>query len=255
MNKWFINSNDYIKGPFEAEEVQQHIRSLGDEIQKTFLWSRGHSEWIRADRWSPDVVPAQTKSTDSSFTPSSPGASYKADMVDSIKSNSLEKYRVQYDYVDKGEMTKEELTQFTAKQEDVSKISIFDKNSKEWKEIYTLPDIVQRLGITRRQHQRVPILAQFNGIHTTTGAQISARVITISAGGMGITDNFELKLGESIQGQLSSPHFFAPISITAEVTYAGLDGYVGLKFVNASDEVMALVQDYIKRFGKDAGES
>lgn len=270
MTKWFINSNNYIKGPFSTEEIKNQMHSFSEQMQTTFLWSRGHSEWIRADKWNPESNTqthnqnyAQMASmTENTYTPppketaknifEKPTAKASPlEVLEDIKAHTVEKWRVQYDFVDKGEMTKEELTTFTAKQEDVSKISIFDKKDREWKEIYSMPDVVQRLGLTRRENQRVPILAQFTGTLVGANTKVNSRVITISHGGMGVTDNFELKLGETIQGQLTSPHFFTPLTLTAEVTYAGLDGYVGLKFVNLNDEMQALVMDYIKRFGKD----
>ena len=268
MTKWFVNSNNYIRGPFSTEEVKEQMAGFTDQMHTTFLWSRGHAEWIRADKWNPDTnvqqfQPTMTQSMadEKTFTPQAKNIfdkptnrASKADVIEDIKSSMVEKFRVQYDFVDKGEMTKEELTAFTAKQEDVSKISIFDKKDREWKEIYSMPDIVQRLGISRRENQRVPILAQFSGTHLGTNERFNGRVITISEGGIGITDNFDLKLGETIQGQLTSPHFYSPVNMTAEVTYAGLDGYVGLKFVNMNDETKALVMDYIKRFGKDGEE-
>ncbi len=49
------------------------------------------------------------------------------------------------------------------KQEDVSKISVFDSFSKEWREIYAIPEIADKLGLSRRKNARVPILAQFLG--------------------------------------------------------------------------------------------
>lgn len=280
MTKWFINSNNYIKGPFSAEEVKDQMQSLNEQMHTTFLWSRGHAEWIRADKWNPSLSTPQQSQTpvfqgsdEVTFTPQAKKASFdkpsapptstakpelKPNLAKDLKApvaTVTEKYRVQYDFVDKGEMTKEELTAFTAKQEDVAKISVFDKKTRDWKDIYSVPEIVQRLGITRRGNQRVPILAQFSGSHLTTGSKINARVITISSGGIGLTDNFELKLGETIQGQLTSPHFYSPVNMTAEVTYAGLDGYVGLKFVGMNDEMMALVTDYVNRFGKGSEET
>lgn len=263
MNKWFINSNNVIKGPFSSDDIKKQIRNLGDETQTTFVWSRGHTDWIRADRWSADIQPVAENTVNKPAAPKPPptpptaslstptAASSKAQAIAAdVKSHSVEKFRVQYDFVDKGEMTKEQLIQFAAKQEDVSKISIYDKKQKLWREIFTLPEIAQHLGVTRRQHQRVPILAQFSGTITRSNTPLNARVITISAGGIGFTDNFDLKLGEIIQGQITSPHFYTPLTIAAEVTYAGLDGYVGLKFINMNDEVTALITDYVKRFGK-----
>lgn len=268
MNKWFINANNFIKGPFSTKEIKDQMHGFSDQMQTTFLWSRGYAEWIRADKWNPEAsVPASAQnqtqiasSTEATITPP-PKSTFdksvrvsKAAVIENIKAHTIEKFRVQYNFVDKGEMTKEELTTYVAKQEDVSKISIFDKKDKEWKDIYSMPDIVQRLGLTRRENQRIPILAQFTGSLIGSDNKINLRVITISYNGLGITDNFELKLGETIHGQLTSPHFYSPLTLTAEVTYAGLDGYVGAKFVNLNDEMQALVMDYIKRFGKNVDE-
>lgn len=259
MNKWFVNINNHVKGPYTPDQLQQEIKILGDDLQTTFVWSRGHSEWIRADKWTKDSQTNFDKKTYATTTVTAAAAVKTIEktpekMIENIKESSVEKFRVQFNFIDKGEMTKDELSRFAAQQEDVSKISIYDKKDKLWKEIYTLTDVCKKLGITRRKNQRVPILAQFSGIETRSQNPINARVITISQGGIGITENYDLKLGEIIQGQLTSPHFFSPLAIHAEVTYTGLDGYVGLKFLRLNDEASALIADYIKRFGKDQDE-
>ena len=158
-------------------------------------------------------------------------------------------YRVQLKFVDQPLMSKSELLSLISKQEDVSDISIQDPKTKEWKEVYAFPDIVEKLGISRRKQQRVPILAQFNG-RSNKSKNVSYRVITVSEGGMGFTENYDLKIGDDVEGQITSPHFFQPISVKADVIYAGLDGYIGLKFSQITDETKAAVIEYIKKFGK-----
>lgn len=163
-------------------------------------------------------------------------------------------YRVQVNFVDQPLMSKNELVQLIAKQDDVSAISIQDQKTKEWKEIYAFPDLVEKMGISRRKTQRVPILAQFNG-KSTKSKNVSYRVITISEGGMGFTENFDLKIGDEVEGQISSPHFFQPINVKADVIYAGLDGYIGLKFSTVTDETKSAVIEYVKKFGKASQRS
>lgn len=158
-------------------------------------------------------------------------------------------YRVQLNFVDQPMMTKNELMQLIATQEDVSAISIQDPKSKEWKEIYAFPDLVEKFGISRRTTLRVPILAQFSG-NTNKAKNVSYRVITISEGGFGFTENFDLKIGDEVDGQITSPHFFQPLRVKAEVVYSGLDGYIGLKFGQLADESKAAIIDYVKKFGK-----
>ena len=55
--------------------------------------------------------------------------------------------------------------------------------------------------------------------------------------------------------QISSPHFFQPIHIKADVIYAGQDGHIGLKFSQIPDEAQAAVIDYIKKFGKNSANT
>lgn len=171
------------------------------------------------------------------------------DIIQSVKENVDEKYKVQYNGAEQAPMTKAQLIEFTGRQEDPSLIMIFNKKHNDWKEIYTFPDIIEKLGLSRRQNRRVTLLANFKGqIKQTT--DINARLTTISLGGFGLTDVFDLKISDTVKGQISSPHFYTPLAIEAEVTYAGAHGGIGLKFTSITDEARALVIDYIKKFGQ-----
>jgi len=272
MEKWFIQTQNRIKGPFNTEEVKAHIQA---DMQNTFIWSRGMSDWVNATQWNPQIISNITQvkqqagqSRNQAFQNHQSTQSITSknnqqteatltatvipnqEIINDIKNHVIEKFKVRYDEVDQKEMTRDELIQFASQKEDPSKISILDKKAKEWKELYTLPEIASKLGISRRQHQRVPILAHFTGLNTINGQKLNVRVVSVSQGGFGLTDNFDLKLGESVQGQISSPHFYTPITIEAEVTYSGQDGYVGLKFTQINDEGVSLITDYVKRFGK-----
>lgn len=161
-------------------------------------------------------------------------------------------YRVQVNFVDQPMMTKNELLALIAQQEDISVVAIQDPKSKEWKEVYAYPDIVEKLGISRRKHARVPILAQFVG-RTNRHDSFHARIITISEGGLGLTEVYDLKIGDEVEGQVTSPHFFQPINIRADVVYSGLDGYIGLNFSQINEESKVAIIDYMKKFGKTTG--
>ncbi len=171
------------------------------------------------------------------------------EVIESVTDKVEEKFRVQYNGADQPLMTRKELIEFTALQADPGLIMIWDRKSDEWKEIYTFTDIIEKLGISRRQNRRVTILGQFKG-KSRSGQDLALRLTTISMGGFGVTDCFDLKIGDEIMGQITSPHFYSPLAISAEVTYAGSHGNVGLKFTSISDEGQALVVDYIKKFGK-----
>ncbi|MBC7740795.1 MAG: PilZ domain-containing protein [Bdellovibrionaceae bacterium] len=249
-SKWFLQFQGRVDGPLDTGRLQKALQTIGDDqLEKTFLWRRGLTEWMKASKWHPD------EETTQAYTATTAAPVYGSDAPEKTLAQSMAEsssYRVQINFVDQPLMTKPELLVLLAKQQDVSTISIQDPRSKEWKEVYAFPDLVERLGLTRRHHQRVPILAQFSGT-SSTNPLLSARIITVSEGGLGFTDNFELKIGDSVEGQVTSPHFFQPISIKAEVIYSGLDGYVGLTFTQITDEAKSAIIEYVKKFGKATG--
>ena len=55
MTKWFYHLNTIVKGPVSPQELQNLISTF-DRPDQTFVWSRGRTDWISADRWKPDLV-------------------------------------------------------------------------------------------------------------------------------------------------------------------------------------------------------
>lgn len=259
--KWFINQNNRVHGPYDQTEIKGLVQTLGAGAKTTFLWTRGMGDWIVADKWTPHL--AQNTQSERQFDNSSrqreeantnshfnPPRSAQPVITQPPSVNHEKKYKVQYNFVDQKLMTREDLLNFTLKQDDVSKIAVFDDENKEWKEIYSVPEIAERLGISRRQNARVPILAQFSGLSTTKDIKLNARVVTISIAGMGLTETFDLNIGDIIRGQVTSPHFFTPLNVEAEVTYTGTDGYIGLTFTQINDDTSALITEYVNKLSE-----
>lgn len=253
QSKWYLQLNGQVQGPLSQETLSGAIQSLStDNLTQALVWTRGLPEWIKAEKWSSGEQVTQQTSNLIAENPQEDELYEKTFNQRKTEQNQL--YRVQLDYIDQSPMTKNELMTFIAKQEDVSRISILDPKNKEWREIYAFPDIVEKLGLSRRKQPRVPILAQFTG-KINGRKDINSTVITISQGGMGFTENFDLVIGDEIEGSITSPHFFQPISVKADVIYAGSDGYVGLKFSQIADEAKSALIDYIKKFGQNSSNT
>lgn len=248
-SKWFVQNSGYVQGPFDNQSLQNYLQTLAEDILSNCLvWKRGLPEWIKVDH----IASADQKIAEISNKVVTPQEK-DSDLFQKTFTQSFTEgvfYRVQLNFIDQPLMSKADLMAFIAKQQDVSKISIQEPQSKEWKDVYSFPDIVERLGLSRRKQARVPILAQFVGKTSQSENETSYRVITISHGGVGFTETYDLKIGDEIEGQITSPHFFQPIFIKAEVIYAGQDGYIGLKFTQIADEGKAAIIEYIKKFGK-----
>lgn len=290
--KWFMQFQGLIQGPFNSTSMQETLDGMDShQMEIALVWRRGFAEWVKASKWlSPENTKTMTAITAVSHptppvvnnpppvqktmqrpnapipTPAAPPLMTNpppavdtqiAPNEDTVVGPHVQKakpttsYRVQVNFIDQPMMSKSELLTLIAQQEDISTVAIQDPKTKEWKEVYAFPDIVEKLGISRRKHARVPILAQFVG-RTNRHDSFNARIITISEGGLGLTEVYDLKIGDIVEGQLTSPHFFQPINIRADVVYSGLDGYIGLNFTQINDESKAAIIDYMKKFGKNS---
>ncbi|OFZ31970.1 MAG: hypothetical protein A2622_12090 [Bdellovibrionales bacterium RIFCSPHIGHO2_01_FULL_40_29] len=260
MVKWFLQFQGQIQGPFTDDALETVLGNLGEmNMENTLVWKRGLTEWIKSTKWQTEAAIPQEitmeHTTAKSVMPSSPAKTSESSnptpdentFAQTFTDTAL--YRVQLSFVDQPLMTKTELLAFISKQKNISAISIQNPKTKEWTDVYAYPDIIERLGLSRRKHPRVPILANFTG-SSDKGGQLHVKVVTISEGGMGFTEVLDLKIGDTVEGQISSPHFFQPLHVTAEVIYSGIDGYIGLKFLQINDEAKAAIIDYVKKFGK-----
>lgn len=267
--KWFMQYQGRVQGPFSTEALSIQLEQMNAQsMDQILLWRRGLAEWVKGSKWqSGELTQTMTQMTasrghsETAHGVSGHGVSEKtalirrpANMPESPVSTEETHFKVQVGFVEQPSMSKNDLLALIAHHEDLSSISIQDPRSKEWKEIYSYPELIDQLGISRRKHHRVPILAQFNG-STSRHTEFNARIITISEGGAGFTQVHDLKIGDDVEGQITSPHFFNPINIQAEVVYSGLDGYIGLKFNQINEESKSAIVDYIKKFGKSSSSS
>lgn len=258
MTKWFFQHDGRVQGPFSNEALETQLRQHQEaELEKIMVWKRGLTDWMRASKWQPEISSSENTAVARNFGDETQAAYSQTaqktlNTSERTKADTLAEsafFRVQLNYVDQPLMSKPELLNFISKLTDVSKLSIQNPKTKEWSEVFAYPDIVERLGLSRRKQSRVPILAQFTG-KSNKHPDLNAKIVTISEGGMGFTEVFDLKISDTVEGQIMSPQFFQPINVVAEVIYSGLDGYIGLKFTQINDESKAAIIDYVKKFGK-----
>lgn len=279
--KWFLTLNGKVQGPFEPQGLLGTLLTLTEgEVGEAFVWKRGLAEWLHARKWqnNPDAYAqvnekSSFSETETVVTRTASFEKTQINPIDHVNLSELSKvasndpqmeevsevfdktmtslgqqnFRVQVNFVDQPVMSKDELLKLISQQQDVSVVSIQDPVSREWKDVYNFPEIIEKLGLSRRAHPRVPILAQFNG-KSTHSENFTARIITVSEGGMGFTEVFDLKIGDQVEGLISSPHFFIEIHVAGEVIYSGLDGYVGIKFVQINEEARSSIIDYVNKF-------
>lgn len=218
---WFILSNGQVTGPYDSTEIENNLSSATDPL----IWGRTVSEWM---------VPAKWRQAQQSLQKA------KADAApESI-------WKVRVEGIEKAPLKYSELIAYLKTLTDFSSVDIRPDSSSLWKEIYAFPQIADDLGISRRSHPRVPIVGKL--VCELPAGPKDYRVISISEGGLGLTDASDLKIGQRFKGILTSANLFITITSDCEVVYAGNDGYVGLRFIGLPEEFKSSIIEYVNKF-------
>ncbi len=225
-NRWYLLLNGQVTGPLSETEVDQRVSSQPSQSTETLIWGRGFPEWVSYSQWKTEKV--QILAKESEQAPKDPMWKYKSQGITS-----------QW-------MAMSELIQSLKQLDDISEVQVSSDVEDTWKDIYQMTDLVDQLGITRRAHPRVPIMGTLD-MELPTGS-VSARVISISEGGVGITDVKGVSLGQKFKAQIKSPNLFMAIHCTCEIVYLGQDGYAGIKFHNLNSEYHGAIIEYVKKF-------
>lgn len=221
--KWFILTDGRVTGPFERQEIELQALAMSNPL----IWGRGQNEWTNVERWQRHLK--------------------ELDNPDNATRVGIERqWQVKVSGIEMRPMTHDQMIDYLKDQKDLGEIQIWTEGYSEWKDVYQIHKIMDELGVSRRQHPRVPIM----GTLTCEGAtgNFNARVLSISEGGLGATEAPGVKIGEKFKTTLKSPNLYTPIHATAEIVYVGEDGYAGFKFANLHSESKSAIIEYVKKF-------
>ena len=221
LKNWFILSEGQVIGPFSPEEVESKLGSF----RSPQVWGRGQAEWMEPAKWRQVVreMPAP-KDTASSLL-----------------------WKIRVEGKDQPPMSYNDMLKYLRKLKDYSTVDVYMDNSKQWKELYAVQQVVDELGISRRSHPRVPITGTLD-CEKEDATTFTCRIISISEGGLGVSEAKNLQIGQRFKSTLASPNLYMTISCSCEVVYVGNDGYAGLRFVALTDEAKSSIIEYIKKF-------
>lgn len=212
-----------VEGPLDENQIEHEIPLS----QKPMIWGKGLSDWLTPDEWK--LENQKIKSADQEN-----------------QKKSLWKWKLGDD--EHGPMPYKELIMQLRKLQDPGPALLWNDSYGLWKDIYSVPSLIDELGISRRDHPRVPIMGTLQ-IESDRGA-ISARVISISEGGLGLNCPEKLILGERFKGVLTSPNLYIKsVNCACEVVFNGNDGYIGIRFTQIPTEAKSSIIEYVKRFG------
>ncbi len=216
---WFVLENEKVSGPLEPEEVEKQSETK----QNILIWGRGMTDWQDVPRW---------RETLKQLLAQAP------------------KWKLRVDKKESQLVDFDQMLEYLKTVTDFSHVEVWSESiGSKWKDVYSIRKIVEQLGITRRNHPRVPIMGTLKW-ESTRGQDINGRVVSISEGGLGLSDNPGLQIGERFKAHLTSPNLFIAINCTCEVAYQGQDGYTGIKFIGLPIEAKSAIIEYVKKFSQ-----
>ena len=233
---WFLYSSldKKVSGPFVSDEVHQKINS-GEITPDCNIWWKGQREWLSVKVW--------------------------INSGEKILENQNEKTKIAVWYLDLGgepvgPLTQREMIENLRENKNLARVKLWTIGLKNWKSIYEFGDVMDEMGMSRRENARAPLMASVQIIRQGENeAPILLKVATISVAGIGINDALVLSKGEEIQVVLKSSEFSTPIRARANVIYVSANGHAGIKFQQLQPEIQSLIYDYIRKFSsEDAGE-
>ncbi|MAE73969.1 MAG: hypothetical protein CL675_07715 [Bdellovibrionaceae bacterium] len=221
--KWFVLDNEAVEGPFETEALKNLVNDGG--IPKDFrIWGRVQQTWIPAEEWVSNVDHL---------------------LADNNISSAGCIWHFGIGKKSHGPMTRKELVQALSQRRDISTILLWSKGMTNWAPIFEFHDILEELGINRREHPRADIDGNVE-VHAQEGAHIYGRLLTISEGGMGFRGLASAQAGDTLQVTISSDHLGSPINAKVEVRYVSDSGFIGCRFQSINGEAKSSIIQYIR---------
>lgn len=226
MAKWFTLLEDKIEGPFSTDQLLRRAEA-GELGQDHLVWGPLQTGWKPVSWWQKSLP--HFKSIENDFN--QPETWY---MVQSGRKL--------------GPFSRKELVnrfkQVMDTNEAISKTLIWTKGLKKWANITEFHDLMNEVGLDKREHPRAAMMGQV--IVHFQGQTFITSLKSISEGGIGIDPIPMVFPGEEIQLEVQSQHFQSPLKAKAEVRYAS-ERSMGLKFLSISHEKKSEIVTYVKK--------
>lgn len=226
MAQWFVLRNDVVTGPFSTEEVKS-LATQGEVQDRDMIWGNLQAEWRQIGWWMVELpnLLAQTKQikdprqwhfavNGTAFGPFS-----RDDLIAKLRETPL-----------------------------TGDILLWTKGMKAWAPIFEFNDILDEVGVNKRQFPRADIEGRV--VIKVGNQSVDGILLTISEGGFGADQLQALTPGQVVAVEINSDAFYDPIHAKAEVRYVTDSGYVGFRFQNLNMEGRGAIIQYVRNAGR-----
>lgn len=227
MAQWFVLRNEVVTGPFTTDEVK-NLTSQGEVQDRDLIWGTLQSEWRQIGWWMVELpnLLANTKN---------------------IKDPRLWHFAVNGTAF--GPFSRDDLIMKLKEHQLTQDILVWTKGMKAWAPIYEFNDLLDDIGVNKRQFPRADIEGR---VSIKVGTQtVEGILLTISEGGFGADQLQGLTPGQVLAVEINSDAFYDPVHVKAEVRYVTDAGYVGFRFQNLNMESRGAIIQYVRNAGRN----
>lgn len=224
--EWFVYSEKIVTGPFTTEQVDQCL-TAGIWSDECFIWWKGQREWMPITAW--------------------------REQLEKIVKSEAEKSQNPVWYVDiggssVGPLTQNEMITQLRSVSALNNVRLWSVGLNKWTNVFELHEIMEELGISRRENERAPLMATVAISRPDQQGPVLVKAASLSSAGIGLNDCRFLVKGEQLQLIIKSDEFPHPIRVNGTVAYVTSNGYAGIKFNDVHPEALSFIVDYVKRF-------
>jgi len=226
MNKvrwFFLNKKNEVLGPFEKWEIELQLVSEPDGL----VWGSGITDWLKPSEWRNRVQLLE-------------------EVLADLESNKSQIWYYQEGPTLTGPLSYHDLIQKLKNCVDSSQVLIRRSPNKKMRSIFEWPSLVEETGLSRRQHARVPIQADFNYRFNKKIHQ--KKLNTISEGGFSLMDCSEHDEGDLLTGQIVSVFLNLPVHCSAKLIRLHKNGICSFRFQDLSESATLLIKKYAAQF-------
>ena len=221
--KWFVTQNESVQGPWTTEQVTNWLNTHSG--QQIFVFRRGLTEWL------------------------TPNAFLSGDFENQETTMPQHEEEVLWHYAfegtSHGPMPRHELVQQLSRLKNNSSAVLWTRGMKAWVPVYEFSDIMDDVGINRREYPRIPITGTVKIQFEQKTFEGSAN--TLSENGFGAVMGMPLEAGSLITFDIHSPNLAAPLRGRAEVRYVAENLLTGFKFHLLDSTSRSTLVDLLKQ--------
>ncbi len=222
MSQWFTVHQNKVLGPYSTDQVRLMVNN-GSVSAEHRIWGALAERWMKSTIWIREVEKLESR-------------------VKAERNVQLWYYAINTETT--GPLEKSEMIRHLKEKRNSQKeIRVWTKGMKSWASLFEFYDIMDEIGISRRQYPRSPIEGRV--IARWEDQTAIGTMQAIGEGGFGVNGLIGVQPGQVISVELQCPQLIETIRVKAEVRSTG-DNFTGCRFVSISPEQKSLIIQYVR---------